>query len=176
MRLNAADSDKWRKSRKPVLRIVMQLEHMARYLYRGTNPDLYRSTGGKLRPKACGEDFKRPVYYGEKVYYGDGIVYGESERNAVIMHQRDSSKNPTSGISTTPIYENAVRYATQNGKYPSGYVYKIDTALLEAHGVTAYPVDLHAVKPAIPEDLEVILVARDFGALPDEIIVDVVAV
>ncbi len=154
----------------------MQLERMAQYLYRGVNPDLYRSTGGKLRPKACSEDFKRPVYYGEEVYYGDGTVYGESERNAVIMHQRDSSKYRTSGVSTTPIYENAVRYATHNGKHPSGYVYKIDTTLLEAHGVKAYSVDQHAVKPAIPEDQEVILVASDFGALPDEIIVEVVAV
>ena len=153
----------------------MQLERKARYLYRGANPDLYRSTGGKLRPKVCGKDFKRPIYYGE-VYYGDGTVYGESERNAVIMHQRDSSKYRTSGVSTTPIYENAVRYATHDGKHPSGYVYKIDTTLLKMHGVIVYPVHQHAVKPAIPDDLEVILVARDFGALPDEIIVEVVEV
>lgn len=146
---------------------------MTRFLYRGVNQDINRSTGGKLRPKACGEDFERPVHYGE-VYYGDGTVYGESERNAVIMHQRDSSKYRTSGVSTTPIYENAVRYATHDGQ--SGYVYKIDAGLLEAHGVTAYPVDEHAVKPAIPEDQEVILVASDFGTLPDEIIVEVVAV
>ncbi len=149
---------------------------MTRYLYRGANLDLHRRTGGKLKPKAAGEAFKRPNYYGEEAYYGDGSVYGESERNAVIMHQRNSSKHPTSGVSTTPIYENAVRYATHNGKHPSGYVYKIDTTLLEAHGVNAYSVDQHAVKPAIPEDQEIILVASDFGALPDEIIVEVVAV
>ena len=154
----------------------MHLELMARYLYRGVNQDLYRSTGGKLRPKACGDVFKRPVYGGEKVYYKDRSVYGESEQNAVIMHQRDSSKYPTSGVSTTPIYENAVRYATHDGKHPSGHVYKIDTTLLEAHGVKAYPVDQHALKPAIPEDQEVILVASDYGVLPVQIIVDVVKV
>lgn len=153
----------------------MQPERKARYLYRGANPGLYRSTGGKLRPKVCGKDFKRPIYYGE-VYYGDGTVYDESARNAVIMHQRDSSKYRTSGVSTTPIYEIAVRYATHDGKHPSGYVYKIDATVLEMHGVTAYPVDQHAVKPAIPDDQEVILVASDFGALPDEIIVEVVEV
>ena len=153
----------------------MQLELMARYLYRGVNQDLYRSTGGKLRPKACGKDFKRPVYYGE-VYGGNGTVYGKSERNAVIMQQRDSSKYRTSGVSTTPIYENAVRYATHDGKHPSGYVYKIDTTLLEAHGVKAYPVNQHALKPAIPEDQEVILVACDYGVLLVQLIVDVVKV
>ncbi len=154
----------------------MQLELMARYLYRGVNQDLYRSTGGKLRPKACGEDFKRSVYYSEGVSYNDGTVHGKSERNAVIMQQRDSSKYRTSGVSTTPIYENAVRYATHDGKHPSGYVYKIDTTLLEAHGVKAYPVNQHALKPAIPENQEVILVASDYGVLPVQIIVDVVKV
>lgn len=148
---------------------------MTRYLYRGVNLDLHRRTGGKLKPKAVGEAFKRPVYYGQS-YFGDGSVHGESERNAVIMHQRNSSKYPTSGVSTTPIYENAVRYATHDGKHESGYVYKIDTTLLEAHGVKSHPVDQHAVKPQIPGDQEVILVARDFGELPDEIIVEVIKV
>lgn len=146
---------------------------IARYIYRGINPDLYRDTGGRLVPKACGESFKRSAYYGGEVYYSDGSTYDESERNAVIMHQRDSSKYPTSGISTTPIRENAVRYATHDGKYSTGHVYKIDTALLEENGVTAYPVDQHAKKPAIPDDQEIILVARDFGALPEEIIAGV---
>ncbi len=149
---------------------------MTRYLYRGANLDLHRRTGGKLKPKAEGEAFKRPVYYGEEAYYGDGSVYGESERNAVIMHQRNSSKHPTSGISTTPIYENAVRYATHDGKHESGYVYKIDSTLLEAHGVTAYFVDQHAVKPQIPGDQEVILVAGDLGELPVESIIKVIEV
>ena len=144
---------------------------MTRYLYRGVNLDLHRRTGGKLKPKAVGEAFKRHVYYGQS-YFGDGSVHGESKRNAVIMHQRNSSKYPTSGVSTTPIYENAVRYATHDGKHESGYVYKIDTTLLEAHGVKSYPVGQHAVKPQIPGDQEVILVASDFGELPDEIIVE----
>lgn len=146
-----------------------------RFLYRGVNPDLYRNTDGKLIPKACGEVFKRGAYYGE-AYWDDGSVYGESDRNAVIVHQRDSSKHHTSGVSTTPIREKAVRYATHNEKYPSGYVFKIDTTLLEANGVTAYSVAEHATQPALPNDQEIILVAKDFGALPDAIIVEVVEV
>jgi hypothetical protein len=145
-----------------------------KYLYRGVNADLYRSTGGRLTPKSPGQKFERPIYWGGEIYFSDGSVYGSSERNAVIMHQCDSTKNPTSGVSTTPNYEHAVRYATHNGK--SGYVYKIDSALLDAHGVKALPVDHHAVRPAIPDDHEVILVADDFGTLPDQIIVEIVEI
>jgi hypothetical protein len=148
---------------------------MERYLYRGVNPQLHKEAGGKLIPKESGKPFKRFVYYGE-AYYGDGQTYGESETNAVIMHQIDSSKYPSSGISTTPILENAKLYATHNGKHASGYVYKIDTQLLEAAHVKAYPVDDHAVQPTIPGDKEIILVAEDFGALPNEIVVEVIEV
>ena len=148
----------------------------ARYLYRGVNADFHRELGGELRPKLIGKPFKRPVYFGEKVYFGDGAVYGESERNAVIMHQQNSSEYPTSGVSTTPIFENAVRYATHDGRYSSGVVYKIDISLLAQYAVTAYPVSEHATKPAIPGDEEIILVASDFGVLPDGVIVDVVEV
>jgi len=146
------------------------------YLYRGVNPDLHRETEGELRPKLVGKPFRRAIYYGEKVYYGGGAVYGESERNAVIMHQQDSSEYPTSGVSSTPIFENAVRYATHGGKYSAGFVYKIDCRLLTQYDVTAYPVSDHAKKPAIPEDEEIILVASDFGRLPREIVIDVIDV
>jgi len=145
---------------------------MERYLYRGVNSQLHKESVGKLIPKECGKPFKRFVYYGE-AYYGDGHTYGESETNAVIMHQIDSSKYPSSGISTTPILENAKLYATHSG---TGYVYKIDTQLLAAAHVKAYPVDDHAVQPTIPGDKEVILVAEDFGALPNEIVVEVIEV
>ena len=78
------------------------------------------------------------------------------------------------GISTTPYYQHAVRYATHNGK--SGYVYKIDMTLLDAHGVKSFPIDNHAVQPAIPDDHEVILVARDFGPLPNQIVVETIPI
>lgn len=92
------------------------------------------------------------------------------------MHQKDSSKYPSSGVSTTPSFDNAKSYATHNGKYDSGYVYKIDTELLEKNGVKAYPVDQYAVYAAIPGDREVILVADNFGALPDKIVVEIIEV
>jgi NarE len=148
---------------------------MDRYLYRGINPELYQSSNGKLTPKSVGRQFKRPVHFDE-CYFDEGVTYDESETNAVIMHQKDSSKYASSGVSTTPIFENAKSYATHNEKYDSGYVYKIDTELLEKNGVKAYPVNEHAVKRAIPNDKEVILVADNLGVLPDKIVVEIIKV
>lgn len=148
---------------------------MERYLYRGVNLEMHVSNGGKLVPKASGKPFRSHAYWGD-AYWGDGSVWGESERNTVIQHQRDSSKHVTSGISTTPVYENAVRYAVHDGKYNSGVVYKIDTELLDAHSVTTYVVAEHATQPAILGDREIILVAQDFGVIPDEVVVEVIEV
>src|SRR5882762_4657715 len=153
-------------------RWARQLRTVERYLYRGVNAELYAITGGKLAPKATGQPFRRAVYFGEEVYFGDGSVYGEAETNAVLMHQRNSSKYPSSGVSTTPIFENAKKYATHNNQ--SGYVYKIDTHCLDAAGVKTYSVDEPAVQPVIPQDQEVIRVAADCGALPDEIVVEII--
>ena len=133
-------------------------------------------------PKSPGNTFRQPIYYGstgdpeKDSYYGDGSTYGASETNAVIKHQRNSSKNPTSGISTTPKLDNAKKYATYDGKYQAGFVYVIDTALLPEHGVTAHDVAAHATLPAIPGDQEIILVAAYFDALPPEIVVEVIVV
>jgi hypothetical protein len=149
---------------------------MERYLYRGVNPDIYQATNGKLIPRSPGRPFKRPVYYGEVVRYGEGCTYGESETNAIIMHQKDSSKFHSAGISTTPSFDNAKLYATHNENYDFGYVYKIDTEKLEKYGVKAYPVSEYAVQPAIPGDKEVILVADNLAALPGEIVVEIIKV
>lgn len=144
-----------------------------RYLYRGVNAELHRANAGRLLPKELGVPFTKAIYWGGEHYWGDGSTWGESATNAVIQHQRDSNRNPTSGVSTTPSMENARRYATHLGKYLSGYVYKIDTQLLEHHSVSAYSVSEHATVATIPDDEEVILVAKDFGPLPSEIIVEV---
>lgn len=142
---------------------------MVRYLYRGVNAEMHAKSGGRLEPKAIGREFKRAVYFREEVYFGGGSTFGESETNAVLMHQQNSTKYPSSGVSTTPHLENARAYAKHNNR--SGYVYKIDTELLLAAGVTAHVVCDHAVQPTIPGDEEVILVAKDFGALPAAVVV-----
>ena len=154
----------------------MRLEILVRYLFRGVNPELYKATGGQLVPKAMGVPFKQSIYWGGDSYFGDGSVFGDSETNSVIQRQRDSNKHPTSGVSTSPSFEKAKDYATHRGKYGSGYVYKIDTELLEKYAVSAYGVAEHASSPAIPKDEEIILVAKDFGVLPSQIVAEVVKV
>ncbi len=147
---------------------------MERYLYRGVNAKMHKETGGKLEPKAIGKPFKRFVKYGQ-FKYGQ-VTYGKSVKNAVVSQQENSNKYPTSGVSTTPNLENAKAYATHLGKYPSGVVYKIDSKLLMKAQVTAYKVIDFITRPAIPDDKEVILVANEYGVLPDEIIVDIIKV
>jgi hypothetical protein len=153
---------------------------LPKYLYRGVNAEMHQASDGRLIPKASGKEFRQPIYYGstgdpeKDSYYRDGSTHGASGTNSVIKHQRNSSKNPTSGISTTPILDNAKKYATHNGT--NGFVYKIDTALLSAHGVTAHEVAAHATQPAIPGNEEIILVAADYGPLPPEIVVELMDV
>lgn len=148
---------------------------MDRFLFRGVNSHLHHRNGGKLIPKAAGKPFTSHAEWGNGEW-NDGSEYGESERNTVIQHQRDSSRHETSGVSTTPIFENACRYATHDGKYMKGFVYKIDTSLLKKHEVTSHVVAQHATQPAIPGDREVILVAKDFGVLPHQIVTEVIEV
>ncbi len=126
-------------------------------------------------PKAIGEPFKRSIKFGQGFKYGE-ITYGESDTNAVVAHQRDSSIFPSSGVSTTPFFENAKIYALHKGKYTSGYIFKIDTEQFESAGVIAYDISEYAPNPAIPEDQEVILVAKHFGALPENIIAEIIKV
>jgi hypothetical protein len=147
---------------------------MERYLYRGVNAKIHEDTGGKLEPKAIGEPFKRLVKYGH-FKYGE-VTYGKSLKNAVVSHQKNSSAYPTSGISTTPFFDKAKVYATNKGKYATGVIYKIDTELLQKAKVRAYKVIDFTVKPALPDDKEIILVAEDFGTLPAEIVVEVIEV
>lgn len=148
---------------------------MERYLYRGVNPEMYESTGGRLVPKAIGQPFKRAAKYGQGFKYGE-VTYGESTKNAIVGHQKDSFAFPSSGVSTTPIFDNARAYATHKGKYPSGYVFKIDTKLFESSCVKAYEVSEYVPNPAIPGDREIILVAGDCGVLPDDIVVEIINV
>ena len=146
-----------------------------RYLYRGVNEKLYATSKGILHPKGC-----NPFTY---THIADGSVKadgsataGSSEQNAVLRHQLHQAGFPTSGISTTPVFERANFYATRGGKYATGFVYKIDKSLFKKFGIKEYIVLKWIPHPSIPEDKEVILVSQDFGPLPSEIVVDIIKV
>lgn len=146
----------------------------SRYLYRGVGIEFFDKTGGKLIPKVT-TSFIYAFKYGDPSNkYGSGTTYGTSATNAVIRHQLNQDGFPTSGVSTTPHIHRAQYYATHGGKYKFGYLFKINRDLLEVNNVSEFAVADYVRQPSVPEDEEVILVHRDFGNLPDEIIAEII--
>ena len=154
--------------------VALLLEEVMSYLYRGVSDSIHRKNNGRLVPKKS-ESFRYIFHCGEGLACGSGAKCGSSETNAVIRHQLNQEGFPTSGVSTTPFFERAKLYATHNAKR-AGYVYKIDRSLLATYNVQEFIVSECANQPSVPEDDEVILVASDFGPLPEEIVVDVIPV
>lgn len=143
------------------------------YLYRGVSEEMHKE-GFSLHPK--GTSFYRINKYGEGFKYGSGITYGSSINNAVIAHQRDSGRFPTSGISTTPFFERAKIYALSSGEKQKGVVYKIDRSLVLINNVKEYRVADYTKFPNIPEDDEVILVIDNNVPLPSECVIEIIPV
>ena len=142
------------------------------YLYRGVSEEIHKKGIG-FCPK--GITFCSPTFYGV-ARYDSGETYGSSINNAIILHQRDSTEFPTSGISTTPIFERARFYALMGGENKKGFVYKIDRASLINNKVKEYWVQEYTRLPNIPEDDEVILVSGSNSDLDKSIIVEVIEV
>ena len=145
------------------------------YLYRGVSESLFRGCNGKLIPKKL-EPFTYIFHWEEAgLKWDSGGKWDSSATNAVIRHQLNQEAFPTSGISTTPFFDRAKFYATIGGK-SAGYIYKIDRSLFGTYMVKEFDVSKFARHPSVPEDQEVILVASDFGPLPDTIVVEIVPI
>jgi hypothetical protein len=142
------------------------------YLYRGVSMQMHVDHGGLLVPKKLGP-FIYTSHYGEGFKCGSGVTHGPSETNAVIRHQLNREGFPTSGVSTTSLFERARFYATSGGNN-SGVVYKIDRSIMQMNRVKEYVVLHFATYPSAPEDQEVILVASHFCVLPEAIVVEVI--
>ncbi len=139
------------------------------FLYRGINEKLYKKLNGKIQPKPqkYGHEFQSCACCGDPhAVCGSGIVTGESIANEVIFHQWNQEGYPTSGVSTSPIKERAKFYALKNGEYSKGYIYKLSVNLLEKNGVSIYKVGDYTAFPAVPEDDEHIIVAKNFKEIP----------
>ena len=132
---------------------------------------MHAAFGGELRPKEE-KPFLKSAEFG-RAEWGNAY-WGENIQNAVIEHQQHQAGYPTSGVSTTPLWERAKYYATDGGKLPFGYIYVISFEALKSAGVTAYVVNEIVPMPSIPEDEEVILVAQEYGALPRGIVVEII--
>ncbi len=143
---------------------------MSNFLFRGVNLEFHKKFNGQLKPKDFCQ-FAKEFKWDE--FEWDNFYWDENENNAVIEHQLHQAGYPTSGISTTSVLERAKYYATHDGKYDSGVIYVIDPSICESLGVKLYVVRNIVPSPSIPEDDEVILVAKDFGEVPKEVIVDI---
>ncbi len=144
-------------------------EDKPRFLYRGVNAHMEDRA---LEPKRKGpfeHTFERHDY--SNIKHDGNATYGPSVPNAVLGHQLDLEEARKSGISTTPKLERARFYALGNGRHSRGHIFKFDRNLLAAHGVCEYVVAKSVTVPHVPEDEEVILVARDGGSLPEQIVV-----
>ena len=139
-------------------------------LFRGMNAEFYERHGGKLIPKETGPFIKAPEF---GVAERGNSYWGANEENAVVTHQLHQAGYATCGISFTPIYERAVVYATHDGKFKKGFVYETDTQKCAELDVSIYTVSEIVPSPSIPEDKEVVLVAKEFGALPNKLITNV---
>jgi hypothetical protein len=95
---------------------------------------------------------------------------GEWPEHAVRSQQWDSSKYPTSGVSTTPHLKRAEHYAQHNRK-----IARIAVDRLEASGVQTFRVSEHVHLSLIskPEDDEVILICPGAEYFPKDIIVEI---
>lgn len=142
------------------------------YLYRGVCEELYEKLGGKLSPKKMNENFATYAYAGDPhAVCGSGIECGESTLNTTIFHQWEQLGLPTSGVSSSPDKERAKFYALSGGKIKKGYIFQLSISKLKESGVSIYNVNDLVPYPAIPEDNEHILVAQDFGSIPEQAIV-----
>ena len=145
-------------------------------LFRGASLEIHCRNEGRIFPKSL-EPFSYTFKYGERgLKYGSGVTYGSSPTNAAIRHQLNQEGFPTSGVSMTPSLERAKIYARGTDGTASGIVYRINRACLDIYGVKQYIVAEYAKFPSVPDDEEVILVSADFGALPDEIIAEVIPI
>ena len=150
------------------------------FLYRGVSKELHKKNNGRLIPK--GDKFTHMFYPSGHLYPSRGIFAGECEQNAVVTHQFAELMTEqgfrSAGISTTPISERAKYYATHinDSVTTDGYVYVIDCSKLDTCEVEQKIVSELVEFPSKPEDEEVILVAKNRGVLPTEIVVETIEV
>ena len=147
------------------------------YLYRGVSAETLQGPSVGLAPKKKGQKFAAFACAGDPhALCGSGIEAGESDLNRVILHQWQQAGIPTPGISTTPLKDGARFYALSGGIAEKGFVLKLSVPILIQLDVSIYRVNDLVRGPAVHKDDEHVLVAKDFGKIPHESIVDIVEV
>jgi hypothetical protein len=145
---------------------------MSYKLYRGVSKEKYSTDGGVIKAYKLGPFYKE-FNLNDGHVLDEGLTIDSSKNNAVILHQKDSKKFPTSGISFTPHKERAKYYATNNDQ-KDGLIFCIDRRLLTKNNTEEFIVAKYTDTPHIPEDDEVILHVKDDKDLPQELIKEIV--
>ncbi|PSW04110.1 hypothetical protein C9J01_28555 [Photobacterium rosenbergii] len=124
------------------------------YLYRGFN--CYINKEKALTPRNVDAPLETGAEFGdEHVQCGDSdFTFGCSVANTVHTHEYGGNGDPTSGLSTSPHFEVAKKYALNKGKYESGTVIKLSRKVLLDCGVQIFRVSDLVESPAVPEDDE----------------------
>ncbi|MCF8459792.1 MAG: hypothetical protein K9G46_03645 [Flavobacteriales bacterium] len=142
-----------------------------RFLYRGVSKAMYEEGHG-LKPK--GTSLLKVLTHNGDFKYDGSMTVGESQANAILAHQLDSGKYPTSGVSTSFSFQIAKEYATYNGQ--PGYVYELDRMRFLEFYVEEFIVSKIVAKPYKPFDDEVIIRSAKDIEIPFSLVSKVVAV
>jgi len=150
---------------------------MNSFLYRGMNLNMFQECSGLLKPR--GTESVADLYPSEYLFPSDRLFIGKHEKNAVDKHQNPNRyneadfKDHSAYLSTTPLLNRAMHYATSGNKI-SGVVFVIDKNLLVQHHVIEYCVSEIATSITVPEDEEVLLLTKPLGSpLPDAVIMEI---
>lgn len=128
---------------------------------------------GYVEPK--GREFQLMFTY-DKIKLPDGkehlikhagsITYGLSSQNAVFGHQINSNKFPTSGISTTPIWERAMYYALKGLKKGNGVILEMNLNNLDKSEFEWHEINKLIANPTCREDNEILIRRFDNDVFP----------
>lgn len=124
------------------------------YLYRGYN--CHKTLEQTLTPKAPSDNPESiPQFGDDRVQCGDSdFSFGYGIVNTIHSHEYGGNGDPSPGISTTPKFEVARRYALGVSGNLSGRVIKMSVAALKKSGVQIHRINECLTSPAIPEDDE----------------------
>lgn len=124
------------------------------YLYRGFNSNI--SLEQAISPKNAHGAFETGAQCGDsRVQCGDNdFMSGLSVANTIHSHEYGGNGEPTGGLSTTPDFNVARRYALANGQYQSGKVIQLSVKILLDHSTQIIKVNDCISNPACPADDE----------------------
>jgi len=150
---------------------------MSDFLYRGINAKMFDTHKGKLMP--FGKYSKADLFPSEFLVPSNNLYPGYNEKNAIDKHQNPNRYNEnefkenSAYLSTTPLRERAIYYAT-NRYSEIGYVFTIERKKLKEYSVLEYNISNIATVITIPEDEEVLLLPSPHGSsIPEEVIISI---